>query len=116
MGVNVHLRQDELPVPTATSLALLRPDATHVRNELILTVLTLLELWLGRWETGIDDAGVRNAYAERCSSIGRRVEVQVPTGPPVRGTASGIDADGRLVLETPEGEQTFGAGDVVHLR
>ena len=116
MGVNVRLRAEELPVPTATSLVLLRPEVTHVRNELIATVLALLELWLGRWESGADDPGIRDAYRQRCATIGRQVEVQLGSGGSVRGEATGIDADGCLQLATGDGPRIFGAGDVVHLR
>ncbi len=34
----------------------------------------------------------------------------------VEGTAEALDGDGRLVVRTLSGLQTFGAGDVVHLR
>ena len=115
MGVNVHLSADELPVPTATSLSLLRPDLGSARNEVIATVLAVLELWLGRWESGEDDAGLRDAYLRRCATVGRRVEVQLPDAQ-VRGDATGIDEDGRLIVATEAGSQVFGAGDVVHLR
>ena len=116
MGVNVHLGRADLPVPTATSLALLRPDVDHDRNDLIATILALLELWLGRWETGTDDDVIRAAYRERCGTLGRQVEVQLAGAGPVRGRAAGIDPDGRLIVETPTGDQVFGAGDVAHLR
>lgn len=116
MGVNVHLQTEELPVPTATSLALLRPELTHVRNELIATVLALLELWLGRWDSGADDPGIRDAYRRRCSTLGRQVEVQLGSGSVVSGEATGVDTDGCLLVATADGEQVFGAGDVVHVR
>ncbi len=103
-------------MPTATSLALLRPEVATVRNELIATVLALLELWLGRWESGADDPGIREAYRHRCATIGRRVELQLGTGAGVRGEATGIDTDGCLQVATADGTRIFGAGDVVHLR
>jgi BirA family biotin operon repressor/biotin-[acetyl-CoA-carboxylase] ligase len=34
----------------------------------------------------------------------------------VEGRAEALDEDGRLVVRTATGLQTFGAGDVVHLR
>ncbi len=116
MGINVHLTEDQLPVPTATSVALLQPAVDRVRNELIATVLALLELWLGRWEAGPDNAVLHEAYVNRCATLGRRIEIQLGGGRVVTGQATGIDDDGRLVLRTAEGERVFGAGDVVHLR
>ena len=32
------------------------------------------------------------------------------------GEATGIDAEGRLEVRTPEGSRTLGVGDVVHVR
>ena len=34
----------------------------------------------------------------------------------LEGTASGIDAEGRLEVEGPHGRTAVGAGDVVHVR
>jgi BirA family biotin operon repressor/biotin-[acetyl-CoA-carboxylase] ligase len=79
-------------------------------------VLALLELWLGRWEAGPDNAVLHEAYVNRCATLGRRIEIQLGGGRVVTGQATGIDDDGRLVLRTAEGERVFGAGDVVHLR
>ncbi len=116
MGVNVHLTADQLPVPTATSLTLINPEAGTVRNQLISTVLALLELWLGRWEAGADDAMLHDAYTDRCATLGRRVELRLAAGRVATGVATAIDDDGRLVLSTEQGPESFSAGDVIHLR
>ena len=121
MGVNVWLSANELPVPTATSLALLaearspgsRPPS---RNLLIATVLAALELIYDRWEVLEDDSLFAASYLQRCDTIGRRVRVVLAGDVTVEGQAEAIDHDGRLVVRTPTGLQTFGAGDVVHLR
>ena len=52
VGINVHLTADELPVPTATSLAVLRPGERFVRAEIMATVLATLALLYHRWEDG----------------------------------------------------------------
>lgn len=116
MGINVGLSADQLPVPTATSLALVRPDVTPLRNELIASVLALIELWLGRWEADSDSSVLHAAYVQRCATLGRRVEIQLGGGRVATGEATGIDPDGRLVVATAAGRDVFGAGDVVHLR
>lgn len=121
MGINVHLQHEELPVPTATSLALLKPEVAHVRNELVATTLAVLDLWLGRWEFGVDQAEqhgnpLHEAYAKRSGTLGRQVEVHTGGGRVVTGLAEGIDADGRLVVLTGQGTEVFAAGDVVHVR
>ncbi len=120
-GVNVWLARDELPVPTATSLALLaqaraagaRPPS---RNLVIATVLAALELLYQRWEALDDDAPFAAAYLRRSDTLGRQVQVHLAGDVTVQGRAEALDADGRLVVRTASGLQTFGAGDVVHLR
>ena len=49
-------------------------------------------------------------YRERCTTLGRRVRVELPDGE-VEGVASDVDDDGRLLV----GGRPFAAGDVVHL-
>jgi len=121
MGVNVWLSADELPVPTATSLALLAADREPggrppSRNLLIATILAALELIYERWEVLEDDALFAAAYLRRCNTIGRRVRVLLAGDVTVEGQAEAVDHDGRLVVRTSTGVQTFSAGDVVHLR
>ena len=60
------------------------------------------------------DAGA--AYADACSTLGREVQVDLPAGEPIRGTALDVDSEGRLVVAGPTGETAVGAGDVVHVR
>jgi BirA family biotin operon repressor/biotin-[acetyl-CoA-carboxylase] ligase len=126
MGINVHLTAEQLPVPTATSLALTLaelgvPNVPVSRTSLLSTTLRSLERILRHWD---EVAGVRDAdadplalaYRERCATLGREVRISLSDGTSVDGVARDVDASGRLVLETADGTQTFGAGDVVHLR
>ena len=126
MGLNVHLTAAQLPVPTATSLALVLAELglgafpLH-RTSLVSTTLRSLERILARWEevVAVPDLGpdaLALAYRERCATIGREVRISLSDGTSVDGVARDVDAYGRLVLETPDGSRTFGAGDVVHLR
>nr|WP_275263265.1 hypothetical protein [Segeticoccus rhizosphaerae] len=39
-----------------------------------------------------------------------------PGGAVVRGTATGVDDQGRLVVDEPRGRRPYAAGDVVHVR
>ncbi|MGI3781823.1 MAG: biotin--[acetyl-CoA-carboxylase] ligase [Janthinobacterium lividum] len=126
MGINVHLTTEQLPVPTATSLALTLaelgvPGVPVRRTSLVSTTLRSLERILARWEEVADvpDLGadaLALVYRERCATIGRDVRISLSDGTSVDGVARDVDASGRLVLETPDGSRTFGAGDVVHLR
>jgi BirA family biotin operon repressor/biotin-[acetyl-CoA-carboxylase] ligase len=115
LGVNVHLTAVQLPVPTATSLALLRPDHRVARTQVIIAVLAELAGLYRRWNEG-GDAELAAAYVARSATIGRRVTVHGGDRTSTTGEAVGVDAAGRLRVRTPAGVQTFAAGDVHHLR
>lgn len=110
MGINVRLASDELPVPTATSLSIEGSDASGA--DVAASVLRVLEGWYGAWASGQD---LSSDYRKRCSSIGRRVRVELPSGH-IEGDAVDVDAHGSLVVDTGSGRRSFAAGDVVHLR
>lgn len=119
IGINVTLREDELPVPAAGSLALAGATTTD-RDTVLRTVLRSLEEWYGKWrEAGGDPAasGLQEAYAAGCATLGRVVRAELPGDRSITGEAVAIDGDGRLVLATEEGvQEPVGAGDIVHLR
>jgi BirA family biotin operon repressor/biotin-[acetyl-CoA-carboxylase] ligase len=115
VGINVSTTPDELPVPTATSLAIEGYDVD--RTDLLLAFLTQLERHVAAWSAGrIADAGLRAAYVEGCSTLGRDVRAELPSGETVTGRAIDIDEGGRLVVETADGNTAIGAGDVIHVR
>lgn len=114
LGLNVTTTADELPVATATSLALAglaEPD----RTGLLLDVLAALRDEYDAWQGGGAEA-LRAAYTAASVTIGRTVRVDLPSGETLTGPATGIDAGGRLLVRGPQGEQAVGAGDVVHVR
>ncbi|WP_217428254.1 biotin--[acetyl-CoA-carboxylase] ligase [Microlunatus speluncae] len=116
IGINVGLSAEDLPVPTATSIRL-QPDAAPVgRDRMIITVLNAFALLYRQWSEATDDTALAAAYLARCGTIGRRVRVLLAGKPDVVGDAEAIDTAGRLVVGTPAGRVTFGAGDIVHLR
>lgn len=119
VGINVTLRAAELPVPTAGSLSLAGAVSTD-RDTLLRGVLRSLEHWYGRWRDADGDAaaaGLQEAYAAGCATLGRAVRAQLPGGRTLTGEAVAVDGDGRLVLSTEEGlREPLSAGDIVHLR
>lgn len=119
VGINVSLRRDELPVPSAGSLALAGARTTD-RDPLLRSVLRSLEEWYGRWhEVGGDPeaSGLCRSYTAGCATLGRRVRALLPGERELVGEAVAVDDEGRLVLAGPEGvQQPVEAGDVVHLR
>jgi len=115
LGINVHLAADELPVPTATSLAVLRPGRTFVRAEIMATVLAALALLYHRWQA-CRDRELMGEYLARCDTLGRTVRVLQADGTSAEGQAVDVDAAGRLRVRTATGVEVFAAGDVLHLR
>ncbi|MFE5092899.1 biotin--[acetyl-CoA-carboxylase] ligase [Streptomyces sp. NPDC056638] len=119
IGLNVSLRTDELPAPTAASLALAGAVSTD-RETLLRGVLRSLEHWYGQWRAADGDAaasGLQEAYAAGCATLGRTVRAQLPGGRTLTGEAVAIDGDGRLILSTDDGlQEPVSAGDIVHLR
>ncbi|MET9152745.1 biotin--[acetyl-CoA-carboxylase] ligase [Streptomyces griseoflavus] len=119
VGINVSLRADELPVPTAGSLALAGAVSTD-RDPLLRGMLRALEEWYGRWRAAGGDAGacgLQETYAAGCATLGRTVRAELPGDRALVGEAVAVDGDGRLVLATSAGvQEPVGAGDIVHLR
>lgn len=119
LGLNVSLREEELPVPQAGSLALAGAPGRD-RDPLLRALLRSLETWYGRWRDADGDpaaCGLLEAYAAGCSTLGREVRAELPGGESVTGEAVAVDGDGRLVLATQQGlQRPVGAGDIVHLR
>ena len=113
VGLNVTSRADELPVPTATSLALAGAERTD-RQTLLTSVLRALDVRLCAWEDGTVPAA---DYRTASSTLGREVRVELPARPTLVGRAVDVDDDGRLVVVDGDGDRhAVAAGDVTHLR
>ena len=118
MGINVSLRPAELPVPTATSLAIAGADTTD-RDTVLRAVLRELADRYRAWLAGNGDAetsGLHTAYTDLCATLDRDVVAHLPGGGTLTGRATAVDRSGALVIDTVEGPATLAAGDVVHLR
>jgi BirA family biotin operon repressor/biotin-[acetyl-CoA-carboxylase] ligase len=119
-GVNVSIGAADLPRADATSLLLAGADPDVCgREELLAATLDELAPLLDRWVAGGGDAdrsGIRADYRVRCSTLGRRVRLELPSADPVTGTAVDVDADGSIVIDDGIAVRRFAAGDVQHLR
>jgi BirA family transcriptional regulator, biotin operon repressor / biotin---[acetyl-CoA-carboxylase] ligase len=115
-GVNIDQAREELPVDTATSLALCGVDNVR-REDLVVrylgAVADLHKAWAGGG-TGL--AALRAAYRSSCVTIGLDVDVHQPDGRVAHGTATGVDDGGRLVVTGPGWSTAHAAGDVTHVR
>jgi BirA family biotin operon repressor/biotin-[acetyl-CoA-carboxylase] ligase len=118
IGLNVSLREDEIPVPTATSLAIEGSELVD-RDPVLRVVLRELARWytvLSEAGGDAEAAGLRSAYREASATLGRVVQVQLPDQQVLSGEAIDVDGQGRLVVRDATGDHAVGAGDVVHVR
>jgi BirA family transcriptional regulator, biotin operon repressor / biotin---[acetyl-CoA-carboxylase] ligase len=117
VGLNVSTTRDELPVDTATSLAI--EGLGQDRTQLAIALLGALGDRFLQWQQAAGDAeacGLLSDYTALCSSIGQEVTVTGTDGSTRSGQALGVDAGGRLRLVVDGAEQVVAAGDVHHLR
>ncbi len=117
VGINVTMTAEELPVATATSLAVAAPGAPD-RTQVLLEVVAAIREGYDVWQAGGDLGTERLAtsYRSHCATLGREVRVDLPGGGELTGRAVDVDPDGRLVVQTATGQERVGAGDVVHVR
>ena len=112
VGLNVTQQADELPVPTATSLALV--GGCTDRQALLVALAAALADAVGRWCAG--DAGLADEVAQVCTTLGRTVRVDLPGGTTLAGQAVRLADDGALVVVDQVDAHRVLAGDVVHTR
>lgn len=111
IGINVSQSADELPVASATSLAL---EGVHAdRAELLVDVLTALYAAIEDLRGGGARTTVEH-YRQLCATLGRDVVVALPTGDRLVGRATELADDGRLGVEADGNVTYVAAGDVTH--
>ena len=117
IGLNVSMTADELPVPTAGSLA--TEGAAVDRGELLASMLVELGRQYTRWRGTRGDAwacGLATDYHDRCATLEQNVSVSTADGGSFSGVATGIDAEGRLRITADGAEHVVAAGDIEHIR
>ena len=125
VGAGINVSQRELPVPTATSLALEVQDSDAVPSR-----AGLLTAVLGRFADTLDRASqdpagqlgrggeLRSEVEAQLDTLGREVTLQLPGArDPLTATATGLGDSGQLVVRARDGrEHEYSAGDVVRVR
>lgn len=118
VGIGVNVNWDEFPPELAdTAVACNQVAGRPVGRAALLG--TFLERFEDRYATLLrpgGDEAVTGEYRHRCSTLGRRVRVDLTGDESIEGTAVGVDDAGRLMVDTLDGGVTVAVGDVVHLR
>jgi BirA family biotin operon repressor/biotin-[acetyl-CoA-carboxylase] ligase len=129
-GLNLTLTREQLPVETATSLALLGDPAAVANAGGAIDAATLDDI-LSRYLSALRElnndfnayggdaalAGLQTQVSLGCVTLGQEVRVILPSEQELWGTAQAIDNQGRLVVQTTENQKiAVAAGDIVHLR
>lgn len=118
VGLNVSLREDERPVPTATSLRMAGSDVVD-REPVLRAVLRDLAVRYRSWVAAQGDpaaCGLLREYRETCVTLGQTVTAHLPGGRTLTGEAFDVDEAGCLLVRDDTGVHPLGAGDVVHVR
>ena len=109
IGINTAMSTDQLPVPTASSLAIATGEIPD-RNILLVEVLNRFAANIAAWESGADFI---DAYIARSATIGSQVRAELPDGTAKDGIATGITNRGELLLANGE---IVSVGDITHLK
>ena len=116
IGLGLNVFQAPEGVGRATSLVDLGVAAPD-RHQLVCALLTELGRRIVAWRAARGaDWALAADYRARSLTLGNRVRAHLPGGKDVAGTASGIDDQGRLLLDAGGETVVVSAGDVVHLR
>lgn len=117
-GVNLFQPAEQLPIETATSLAL---EGIRVQSidDLLAAYLKNLDDYTDEFVAlagDIDGSELHSQIVAACTTIGRQVRVLLPDSKEFSGEAIAIDGLGRLVVQNQSETRSVTVGDIVHLR
>jgi BirA family biotin operon repressor/biotin-[acetyl-CoA-carboxylase] ligase len=119
-GLNLSQTKDELPIATATSLALHGVRNFELDDILVRYLAAFRNMYqdFSASKGDPESSGLRKAVQDASSTIGSAVRVLLPDGSEFSGKAVGLDVSGRLLvaLSDPLEIRAVAAGDIQHLR
>ena len=116
IGLNVAWGRDVPSDLGDIAIALDHIGSPPERLDLLVAMLRRLEHRCSQMATSEGRDVLRQHWASRSATIGRRVRVDLGSDELI-GVASGVTAEGHLIVQTDAGDShTVSVGDVVHLR
>lgn len=119
-GLNLTQTKEELPIPTATSLALHGVSGFSLDDILVRYLAGLKRIYeeISDQSGDAESSLLKEELVAVSSTIGSAVSVQLPDGSSFEGKAIGLDNQGRLLIamENPTELRAVAAGDIQHLR
>ncbi|MDN4639264.1 biotin--[acetyl-CoA-carboxylase] ligase [Agreia sp. PsM10] len=119
-GLNISLDENELPVPTATSLLLAGVSHASLDAALAGYLINLSRLYRDfvRFEGDAVRSGLHALVTALCGTLGSPVLAELPDGEVVSGIAREIDELGRIGIDRDSDgwRVVVAAGDITHLK
>jgi BirA family biotin operon repressor/biotin-[acetyl-CoA-carboxylase] ligase len=120
IGVNCATHPGDLAYATTSLDELLllsggrreRQELRNTREAMFEHLSDALARWLKVWRRGENFAAIREAWLSNCAGLGRPIRV-ARADAIVEGTFRTIDATGRLIVATAQGDIAIDAGDVL---
>ena len=115
-GVNIDWRGIQRPEELATATSLAEAAGHDIDRWRVLA--GVIGMFSQRYDQWLQlPAGFLDGYRQRCATIGRPVRVERTRRSTLTGIATGVDADGSLLVRIGFGQTLpVRAGDVEHLR
>ncbi|QYH20159.1 biotin--[acetyl-CoA-carboxylase] ligase [Corynebacterium aquatimens] len=107
IGINVVMREEDLPTDTSTALNLEGIDVDF--DDFTIDILTAMGRRLQQWQTG--DPQLLADYRAVCSTIGQPVRIELHDGV-VTGAVDDVNDAGEVIIDGT----AYAVGDVFHLR
>lgn len=114
MGINIDMTEEDVPDSlrsAVTSVRMLTGASTH-QGWLVVAVLDAFATLVQALEQG-KGSEIMKRYSKACATLGQDVRM-VTDQEEISGWASGISAEGALLVETAKGLRAFSSADVVH--